>query len=158
VGLTMRQFQPPDDAEEPRTFRFPAFASRTPLVVGGDAAVVLRGSPDGHDLVRWLTGADAFRPWITGGGFLSPNVDIPPEYYPAGPQRELAAAIRDPDDGLVFDLSDQLPGNLSGFDGQGIWKILQDFFAAVTAPSPDPERAIDTAIDRLNTAAKRARS
>jgi hypothetical protein len=153
VAGTVRQFQPPDAAEEPRTFRFPGFGGRVPLVVGGDAAVVLRDSPDGRDLVNWLTGPDAFLPWIAGGGFLSPNLTIPFERYP---RRDLAAEIRDPGDGLLFDLSDQLPGSLTGFDGQGIWKILQDFFAAVTARRADLKGAVDDAIDALNTAARRA--
>ncbi|GLH98883.1 ABC transporter substrate-binding protein [Phytohabitans aurantiacus] len=152
VAGVARQFQD----EAPRTFRFPAFAGRQPLVVGGDAAVVLRGSAGGRDLVRWLAGPDAFRPWIAGGGYLSPNRLVPLGLYPAGQPRELAAEVREPVDGLRFDLSDQLPGSFTGFDGQGVWKILQDFFAAVTTPSADLRRAVDDTVAQLNATAKKA--
>jgi hypothetical protein len=152
VAGVARQFQD----EAPRTFRFPAFAGRQPLVVGGDAAVVLRDSAGGRDLVRWLAGPDAFRPWIAGGGYLSPNRLVPLGLYPAGQPRELAAEIREPVDRLRFDLSDQLPGSFTGFDGQGVWKILQDFFAAVTTPSADLRRAVDDTVGQLNATAKKA--
>ncbi|GAA4682918.1 ABC transporter substrate-binding protein [Phytohabitans rumicis] len=153
VAGTVRRFQPPEGAEDPRTFRFPGFGGRQPLVVGGDAAVVLRDSPDGRDLVDWLTGPDAFAPWIANGGYLSPNLSIPVQRYP---QRTFVAEIRNPGDGFLFDLSDQMPGSLTGFDGQGVWKILQDFFAAVTARDADPRGAVDDAVHALNTAARRA--
>lgn len=152
VAGVARQFQD----EAPRTFRFPAFAGRLPLVVGGDAAVVLRDSAGGRDFVRWLAGPYAFRSWIASGGYLSPNQLVPLNLYPAGQPRDLAAEVREPVDGLRFDLSDQLPGSFTGFDGQGMWKILQDFFAAVTAPSADLRRAVEGTIAQLNATAKKA--
>ncbi|MEJ3745912.1 extracellular solute-binding protein [Actinomycetes bacterium KLBMP 9797] len=152
VSAVAQRFQ---GDEAPRTFRFPAFAGRRPLVVGGDAAVVLRESAGGHDLVRWLAGPDAFRPWLARGGFLSPNRHIPYDHYPAGLARELAGTIREPEGKLHYDLSDQLAGSLTGFDGLGTWKILQDFFAAVTAPKPDVARAVDRAVTRLDAATRR---
>lgn len=156
VSAVVRRFLPSAGAEAPRTFRFPALAGRPPLVVGGDAAVVLRGSARGHELVSWLTGPDAFLPWLASGGYLSPNVTIPLAHYPAGQPYELATEIRERSDGWRFDLSDQLPGSLSGFDGLGVWKILQDFFAAVTMTSPDLAGAVDRAVAQLNAAATRA--
>lgn len=158
VSVVAQRFQDDTDpADLPRTFRFPAFAGRRPLVVGGDAAVVLHDSAGGHDLVRWLAGPDAFGPWLERGGFLSPNRNIPLAHYPAGLARELAGSIRapEPESKLHYDLSDQLRGSLTGYDGLGTWKILQDFFAAVTVPRADVARAVDRAVAELDAATRR---
>jgi hypothetical protein len=131
--------------------RFPAVDGVQPLLVAGDAAIVFRGSEAGHELVDWLTGPDAFEPWITSGGFLSPNQRIPVEAYGNGLALQLARELRDPVDRLQFDLSDQLRGSLGGPDGLGVWKILQDFFAGVTRPG-----AIDRTCHDLVAAAAQA--
>ena len=149
---------PPDerDPEGLVTFGFPTVGDRQPVVVGGDAAVVLHDSPAGHELVEWLTRPESFRPWIQDGGFLTPNAQVTADDYPAGFTRSLVPEIHTPT--LRFDLSDRLPGALSGRDGVGSWLVLQDFFADVSVPSPDVDDAIDRAVRRLNEAARRARA
>jgi hypothetical protein len=149
---------PPDerDPQGPATFRFPAVGDRQPVVVGGDAAVVMHDSPAGHELVEWLTRPDSFRPWLKNGGFLAPNAQVTAADYPPGFTRSLVPEIHTPT--LRFDLSDRLPGAFSGRDGVGSWLVLQDFFADVSAPSPDVADAIDRAVGRLNDAARRARA
>ncbi|ASW55195.1 ABC transporter substrate-binding protein [Plantactinospora sp. KBS50] len=117
-----------------------------PLVVGGDAMVVLRGSAAGHDLVRWLLDAD-FGPWIDAGGFLSARTGVPPERYPDH-RRQLATDIQVAGDRLRFDLSDLLPSPLTGADGVGSWRIMQDFFAAVARGPRDWTRVEPAAVDR----------
>jgi ABC-type glycerol-3-phosphate transport system substrate-binding protein len=154
VSAVEEQFHPPHGAEPLRTFRFPALGRQVPLIVGGDAAVVLRGSRAGQDFVDWLTGPDAFRPWIDSGGYLSPNLTIPDTHYPAGRARELAGEIREPSGGLRFDLSDQLPGRLSG---QTFWTILQDFFASVSGRASARSDAVDGTVRRLDQAVRRYR-
>ncbi|WP_433731410.1 ABC transporter substrate-binding protein [Actinoplanes sp. CA-051413] len=130
--------------------RFPAGPRALPLLVAGDAAMVFAGSSAGGELVEWLTRRDSFRPWITAGGYLSPNTLILPDAY--GPAAARAAELRDPAGALQFDLSDQLRGSLGGPDGLGSWKILQDFLTEVTRPD-----AVDRACRRLVRAAAQAR-
>jgi ABC-type glycerol-3-phosphate transport system substrate-binding protein len=150
------RFPPEGDPEGLVTFGFPAVGDRQPVVVGGDAAVVLHDSPAGHELVEWLTRPESFRPWLQDGGFLSPNGQVTADDYPPGFTRSLVPEIQSPT--LRFDLSDRLPGVFSGRDGVGSWLVLQDFFADVTVSSPDVTGAIDRAVGRLNEAARRARA
>jgi hypothetical protein len=135
-------------------FRFPALAGGGPVVVGGDAAVVLHDSQAGHALVEWLTRRGAFRPWLETGGYLTPSDSVHIGDYPEGRTRELARDIRQQ---FRFDLTDRLPGTVNGRDGFGSWLVMQDFFAQVSEPSPDVEAAIDRATDRLNAAVVAAR-
>src|SRR5262249_2751025 len=137
-------------------FRFPRTDNVRPLLVGGDAAVILKGSRYGRDLVAWLTEPDSFTPWIRAGGYLSPNLRIPKEAYRGGLTSQLADELQKPDGILRFDLSDQLRGSLGGPGGLGIWKILQDFFTEVAVERRDVHGSVDRACDRLNRAAAQA--
>jgi ABC-type glycerol-3-phosphate transport system substrate-binding protein len=145
-------FQRPG-GEAPRTFRFPSIGGVRPLVVGGDAAVVLHGSRGGEELVGWLTGPDAFAPWIDAGGYLSPNRGWPAARYPQALQRELVKDMQDAD-GLRYDLSDRLPGAFGGADGVGSWRILEDFFEAVTTPGASAASAAASTARQLARAAR----
>ncbi|MCX4390978.1 extracellular solute-binding protein [Micromonospora peucetia] len=119
-------------SEQLKTFRFPGSrVADHPLIIGGDAAVAFAGSTRGAELVRWLSDGSTFQPWLSAGGYLSPNVSVPLDDYRDPVRRRLAAELRTP--GAVhFDLSDGLPGPFTGSDGVGIWRIMQDFFADVT--------------------------
>lgn len=156
VAAVAERFRPAG-APSLATFRFPSVNGTRPLLVAGDAAVVLRGSTSGLDLVDWLTGADPFVPWIRAGGYLSPNLRIPADAYGADRPAELADELRSATDPLRFDLSDQLRGSLGGPDGLGIWKVLQDYFAEVTTARADIGGAIERAVQRLARAAAQAR-
>lgn len=148
----------PPDGRDPAgiaSFGFPPVDGPRPVVVGGDAAVVMHDSRAGHELVEWLTRPASFRPWLRDGGYLTPNEGVPAEDYPPGLIRGLVDDIRTPS--LRFDLSDRLPGALNGRDGVGSWLVMQDFFADVSAPDADVPAAIDQAVGRLDEAARRAR-
>ncbi|MEU4337777.1 extracellular solute-binding protein [Micromonospora lupini] len=141
--------------EEPVTFRFPsAGTGGGALIVGGDVAVVFADARGGVELVEWLTRADAFRPWLRAGGYLSPNTTIALTDYADPVRRQLAREMRGPDT-LHFDLSDQLPGAFTGSDGVGIWRIMQDFFADVTDGVSAAE-AVRRATGQLAAAARDA--
>lgn len=143
--------------EQVESYLFPPVAGGTaPLVVSGDAAVVLRtdrANPRAHDLVEWLTSREvwpAFRPWF-GEGYVTPNLTVPDDAYDRNILRlvqQFRVAER-----LQFSLSDQMRPPLSGGHGRGSWKILQDFFAEVTRPSPDISAAVEAATDRFRDAA-----
>ncbi|MET8525161.1 hypothetical protein [Micromonospora sp. NPDC005172] len=142
-------------AETPVSFRFPsAGAGGGALIVGGDVAVVFADARGGVELVEWLTRADAFRPWLRAGGYLSPNTTIPLTDYADPVRRQLAREMRGPDT-LHFDLSDQLPAPFTGSDGIGIWPIMQDFFADVT-DGVRADEAVRRATRQLAAAARDA--
>ncbi|SDZ16917.1 carbohydrate ABC transporter substrate-binding protein, CUT1 family [Micromonospora pattaloongensis] len=126
-----------------------------PLVIGGDVAVVLAGSRTGTDLVTWLTGPDAFQPWVRAGGYLSPNLAVSPAEYRDRLRAGLAREILNATD-LRFDLSDRLRAPFTGADGVGIWQIMQDFFADVTGGRV--RGAVDRTTAQLDRAARHARS
>jgi ABC-type glycerol-3-phosphate transport system substrate-binding protein len=137
------------------TFRFPGLPGRGhPIVVGGDAAVVMGDSRRGTDLVGYLTRSDAFTPWIRDGGYLSFNSEVLPNTYPEQLSRDLIGEIQQRAPEVRFDLSDRLATPFGGEDGVGIWQLLQDFFGAVTAERADRAAAIDTTTRALARAAK----
>ncbi|MEU6742535.1 hypothetical protein [Streptosporangium sandarakinum] len=150
---------------EARWFHFPCSAGeRQPLLVGGDAVVALDSSGErGERFVARLTGGEMHErlaPWARAGGFLSLGAGLRDD-YPA-PVRPLARELRElrglaePGElggpgaqatgrSVAFDLSDQLGGALAGGDGQGLWRILTDLFAAVAIDGRDHEEAARTA-------------
>jgi ABC-type glycerol-3-phosphate transport system substrate-binding protein len=137
--------------EAPRVFRFPTVAGSRPLVIGGDVAVAFKES--GLELLRWLTRPDAVAPWVRQGGFLSPNRGVPLEQYPAGLARGLATELRAEERSLQFNLSDLLADG-AGVDGRHMWRIMQNFFAAVSTPGAAPGMATRRAAADLVRAAR----
>lgn len=138
-----------------RWFRFPAAGGGRPLVVGGDAAVLLKpGSAGGRQLIEWLTAPEAAEIWVREGGFLS--LDPRVRGYPADlgvlADELITETARDP----AFDLSDRLGGRLLGADGRGTWKIFQDYFTAIAERPAAVPGAIRTAVRALDRAARGA--
>jgi ABC-type glycerol-3-phosphate transport system substrate-binding protein len=133
-------------------FRFPCRNGETrPLIVGGDAAVLLnRHSEAGRRLIAWLATPEAAEIWARAGGFLSVNPAV--TGYP-GDLSQLADQVRAESAGAgapAFDLSDQL---LDGADGRGSWKIFQDFFTEVAVR----RTPLDEAVTRTSAALASAR-
>ena len=151
-------------------FAFPRIVER-PVLVGGDAAVLLRPATEGGgELIDWLATPRAAGRWAGEGGFLTINDPARGVAYPpglnAGPLIEDVVAGSG-DGGLVtFDLSDQLGGRLAGAEGRGTWKIFKDFFVEVSTPRAPGEsvteraeradRAADRAMTALDAAARRS--
>ncbi|WP_428965608.1 extracellular solute-binding protein [Micromonospora fluostatini] len=140
--------------EQPATFRFPGARAGVdgPLLVGGDVAVAFAGSTAGVRLVQWLTEVPSFGPWRRSGGYLSPDVSVPPWDYPDSMTQLLATELRQAASPR-FDLSDRLPAPFTGSDGIGIWRIMQDFFADVTNAVP-PAEAVRRTMVALSGAAR----
>lgn len=118
------------------------------VVGGGDAAVLMRDSPPGRALVRYLATPEAAETWAALGGFVSANEDVDLAAYPDAVSRRAARALLEAGDGLRFDLSDLQPVGFGGTTGQGMGAILRDFLAG-------PGDAAATA-DRLEQAAAAA--
>jgi alpha-glucoside transport system substrate-binding protein len=156
VSGVVDRFAPPGDPP-PAYFRFPAprgAAEGQPLVVGGDAAVLLNDSQGAADLLAFLTEPDTFAPWMAAGGFLVPNRSAHAAHpYKEDLQRKLADELLNATEPR-FDLSDLLSGTLGGADGQGSWRFLQDFFLAATRPGARRDHVVAEVTARFSDAAR----
>jgi ABC-type glycerol-3-phosphate transport system substrate-binding protein len=141
--------------EKPGIFRFPRIGSVQPQIVGGDMVVLLRNSTAGRDLMRYLASPESMTAWVRRG-FLVPDTRIRSWQYHSAQSRQLAEELADPHTERHFDLSDRLTGGLSGDDGKGTWRILQDFFRSVTAGANTRDRsdAVNHAVAALDQAAR----
>ncbi|GHA10543.1 ABC transporter substrate-binding protein [Streptomyces echinoruber] len=110
-----------------KVFPFPAVGAGSPVVTGGDAAVVLKDSKAAQALVTFLASPDAATIQAKLGGYLSPNKNVPLSAYPNEVQRTIAKALIASGDDFRFDMSDQAPQAFGGTPGKGEWKDLQDF-------------------------------
>ncbi|MEV0097096.1 ABC transporter substrate-binding protein [Streptomyces sp. NPDC050738] len=110
-----------------KVFPFPAVGAKSPVVTGGDAAVVLKDSKGAQALLTWLASADAAKVAAESGGFISPNKGLDMAAYPNDIQRTIAKALIAAGDDIRFDMSDQAPQSFGGTPGKGEWKALQDF-------------------------------
>jgi ABC-type glycerol-3-phosphate transport system substrate-binding protein len=142
-----------------KTFRFPTDTATPspPIVAGGDAAVLMRDSDGGRELMKWLASPRAhLRAWASTYGILSPG--LTPEDYPVRSRAHDLATdlnVASAAGQLYFDMSDQVGGALAGSDGRGIWRILQRFFAAVAGQGRSAvPPAVGDAVDELIAAAE----
>jgi alpha-glucoside transport system substrate-binding protein len=110
-----------------KIFDFPAIAGSPPAVVGGgDVAVLLKDTPAGRELIRFLATPEAAEPWAEAGGFTSPNKNLDPARYANDINRRSAQSLTEAQT-FRFDLSDLVPAAFGATAGQGEWKILQDY-------------------------------
>jgi alpha-glucoside transport system substrate-binding protein len=137
-----------------RWFPFPHRpGEKRPLLVAGDAAVLLRpGRRAAKDLIGWLSSSEAVTPWAHAGGLLSLDREV--KGYPADLWRLADELQKDTD--VTFDLSDQLQGGLAGNDGRGTWRIFQEFFAAVAERPSAVESAVSATATALERASRRS--
>ncbi|MGH9032189.1 MAG: ABC transporter substrate-binding protein, partial [Acidimicrobiia bacterium] len=111
-----------------RVFNFPAIDGEAPVVTGGDVAALFTDSEAGQAFIEFLATPEAAEAWAEEGGYLSPNQELDSDVYPNRTLRRIATALVESD--LVrFDLSDLQPAAFGATDGQGMWKLFQDFLA-----------------------------
>ena len=118
---------------EPETgynvFPFPSVNDSPPAVVGGgDLVVMFEDSPAAQAFVEYLATPEAHAIWAGRGGFSSANLNLDPGAYPDPITAETATAIAEAES-FVFDLSDLQPSEFGSTEGQGLWKLFQDFVA-----------------------------
>ncbi len=131
-------------------FDFPSIGDSPPSVVGaGNLAVMLKDSPAAQAFIEFLATSEAAEAWASrpGGGFLSPNTNLDPSVYPDELSRRIGTAVADAEV-YRFDLSDVVPAEFGATEGQGLWKIFQDF-----VQSPDD---VDGIAQQLEQAASQA--
>ena len=85
--------------------------------------------------------------WAGRGGFSSANQNLDSGVYPDPITETTATAIAEAEE-FRFDMSDLQPSEFGSTEGQGLWKIFQDFVA-----NPDD---IDGTAQQLETAAAAA--
>jgi alpha-glucoside transport system substrate-binding protein len=119
----------------------------SPVVGGGDAAVLLRPSAAGIALMRFLAEPEAAAIWAARGGFVSPNRNLDLAVYPDETSRSLARSLLEAGDALGFDLSDLAPAPFGGIEGQGLRAGLQDHLRT---------RDVEATAERLEADAARA--
>jgi hypothetical protein len=121
-------------------FAFPEQRRRDRFVVGaGDAAVLMRDTPGGRELLRFLATPEAAEIWAQRGGFVSPNEGVDIAAYPDPTTRRIARSLLDAGGGgFRFDLSDLQPASFGGTTGEGMYGVLHDL---LTDPSDIPGAA-----------------
>ncbi|MFD7708968.1 ABC transporter substrate-binding protein [Streptomyces sp. NPDC059786] len=112
-----------------KVFSFPAVGDASPVVSGGDAAVILKDGEGAQALLTFLASTDAAEIWAAQGGFLSPSKTMDQATYKDAVTRQIAKALVEAGDDFRFDMSDQAPAAFGGTQGVGEWKDLQDFLS-----------------------------
>jgi Bacterial extracellular solute-binding protein len=112
-----------------KLFSFPAIGRNpAPTVTGGDVAVMFNDNPAARGLIAFLASPKAAEVWAKPGGYLSANKDVPLSAYPDKTTRAIAKALVNSQN-VRFDMSDQQPSAFGATDGQGEWKLFQDFLS-----------------------------
>jgi len=131
-------------------FAFPPMnGGESSVVTGGDVAVMFNDTPAARALMKFLASPKAAEVWARQGGYISANKNVKPSAYPDKTTRDIANnLVTSPT--VRFDLSDQQPSAFGATDGQGEWKLFQDF---VSNPSN-----VDGITQQLESAATQAYS
>jgi alpha-glucoside transport system substrate-binding protein len=138
---------------EPETgynvFPFPSIDDSPPSVVGsGDLVIMFEDTPAARAFVEYLASPEAAE-IAARGGFASANQNLDPAVYPDELTRQTAGAIAEAEQ-FVFDLSDLQPSEFGSTEGQGLWKLFQDFVA-----NPDDVDGIAQQMERAASQAFR---
>jgi ABC-type glycerol-3-phosphate transport system substrate-binding protein len=129
-------------------FPFPSVNDSPPAVIGGgDMAIMFEDTPAAQAFIEYLASPEAAEIWAGRGGFSSANRNVDPNAYPDPITQETATAIAEAEV-FRFDLSDLQPSEFGATEGQGLWKLFQDFVA-----NPDD---IDGIAQQLERAASQA--
>jgi alpha-glucoside transport system substrate-binding protein len=108
-------------------FPFPSINDSPPSVIGGgDMAVMFEDTPAARAFIEYLASPEAAEIWAGRGGFSSANRNVGADAYPDPITAETATAIAEAEV-FRFDLSDLQPSEFGATEGQGLWKLFQDF-------------------------------
>jgi ABC-type glycerol-3-phosphate transport system substrate-binding protein len=121
--------------------------SPTSVVGGGDIMTMFNDTPASRAFMEFLATPEAAQAWAERGGFSSANKNLDPSVYPDETLRQTASAISEAEV-FRFDLSDLQPAAFGATEGQGLWKLFQDFLK-----NPND---VDGIAQQMEAAAKRA--
>jgi alpha-glucoside transport system substrate-binding protein len=109
----------------------PAYGS--PVLGAGDMFVMFDDRPEVRATLEFLATAEGAQGWIENGGFVSPNLSVPLDWYSTYPNDELAVILAGAST-LRFDASDTMPAEV----GQGtFWAGMIEWVAANGAGTED---------------------
>jgi alpha-glucoside transport system substrate-binding protein len=128
VGINITDETDATVGKQARVFSFPAITGEAPVVTGGDVATLMTDSEGGKALIEFLATPEAAEVRAEEGGYISPNQNVNRQAYPNKTLRRIATALVTSDN-VRFDLSDLQPSAFGATDGQGMWKLFQDFLA-----------------------------
>ncbi len=119
--------------------RFPAIdpAFKGSEEVAGDLLGMFHSTPAARQLIAYLTTPEAQQVWVTRGGALSPNREVPATAYPDPLSRRLGQLLVDART-VRFDASDLMPDAMQSA-----------FYQAVLSYADDPSR-LDTLLAELD--------
>jgi ABC-type glycerol-3-phosphate transport system substrate-binding protein len=109
-------------------FPFPSIKKSTQgaIVGGGDGVVMFKNTPAARALIQYFTTPRAATVWAKRGGFSSPNKLVKPSAYTSPLSRKTAISLARAKI-FRFDLSDLQPAAFGATNGQGLFKLFQDF-------------------------------
>jgi alpha-glucoside transport system substrate-binding protein len=97
-----------------------------PVLGGGDMLVMFDDRPEVRAVMEFFATPEAAEHWTQAGGFVSPNKDVPQDWYTTYPSSGLAEILAEAD-ALRFDASDTMPADV----GAGtFWSGMVDWIAA----------------------------
>ena len=129
VGATISGNTKAKVGSDAKVFSFPPIdTGEAPVVTGGDVAVMFDDNPAAAAFLKFMASPKAGEVWAKPGGYISPNKDVPKSAYPDKTTRTIADALVSSDN-VRFDMSDQYPSAFGATDGQGEWKLFQDFLS-----------------------------
>jgi alpha-glucoside transport system substrate-binding protein len=109
-------------------FPFPPFNTSAPksTEMAGDLLAMFNNTPQSQALIKYLSTPEAQAIWAKiGGGYLSPNQDVPLSVYPDQLSRN-AAQILTSAQVAVFDASDQMPQQMNAAFYKAVLNYIQN--------------------------------
>jgi spermidine/putrescine-binding protein len=129
VGATITGDTKAKVGTDAKVFPFPAIGGgEASTVTGGDVAVMFNDNAAARAFVKYLATPAAGEVWAKPGGYISPNKDVSLSAYPDKTTRQIAKALVESTN-VRFDMSDQQPSSFGATDGQGEWKLFQDWLS-----------------------------
>jgi alpha-glucoside transport system substrate-binding protein len=97
-----------------------------PVLGGGDMLVMFEDRPEVRAVMEFFATPEAAEHWTQAGGFVSPNKEVPQDWYTTYPSSGLAEILAEAD-ALRFDASDTMPADV----GAGtFWSGMVEWIAS----------------------------
>lgn len=114
--------------EDAKFYAFPSVNGSAPSVMGaGNMAIAFDEDEGTQALMKYLASPEAANVWIELGGFTSPNKNADMSLYPDETSLQIAEELVNAEV-FRFDMSDLVPSEFGGTEGQGMWQIFIDFY------------------------------
>ena len=113
--------------EQYNQFPFPSVKGSPEVVVtSGNLFIIFNDTPAVEAFIDYLVMPESAEVWVKRGGFASPNKNVPLDTYPDPLLKATSEGLKNAKV-FRFDMSDLAPSAFGATQGQGEWKLLQDF-------------------------------